>query len=282
MMMSKVSPALAAGCTIIVKTSEKTPVSALEACKLFQEAGFPKGVLNVLSGYGSSTGSALALHMDVDMIAFTGSTSVGHNIMSYCAQSNLKRFSLELGGKSPIIVFNDANLDQAVKVTNDGVFLHQGQICTPGSRIFVQSEIHDRFLEEILEMTKSKIIGSPLERSTEQGPLVDSIQFQKVLDYINYGISQGATLLCGGKRFGDIGFFVEPTIFINVTDDMKIAQEEIFGPVLSIMKFDSIEEVIQRANSTAYGLAAIICTRDPGVTLRVASEIKGGTMWVNW
>jgi len=270
----KICPALAAGCTIIIKTSEKTPLSALALCKLIQEAGFPKGVVNVLSGFGPTAGAPLAMHKDVNKIAFTGSTQVGHMIMKMAAESNLKRVTLELGGKSPLIVFDDCDLDQAVAAANLGLFMNHGQCCAAGSRVFVQSGIYDKFVAKSVEMAKSKKVGDPFMEGIDQGPLVDDIQFKKVLGYIDSGKKEGAKVLCGGNRHGNKGYFVEPTIFGDVKDSMEIAREEIFGPVMSILKFDNVEEVIERANNSMYGLAAGICSRDVGKCVRVASELQ--------
>jgi len=281
MLAWKISPALACGCTVIIKTSEKTPLSALALCHLINEAGFPKGVINVLSGFGPTAGSPLARHMDVDKIAFTGSTAVGHQIMKMAAETNLKRVTLELGGKSPIIVFDDANLDEAVEACNTGIFLNHGQCCCASSRAFVQAGIYDKFIEKLVVKAKARKLGNPLHDGTEQGPLVDEVQFKKVLGFIESGKKAGARLMCGGGRFADKGFFVQPTIFADVKDDMEIARDEIFGPVLSVMKFNDIEEVIERANATIYGLAAGVCSRDVGKIHRVAASIKAGTVWVN-
>jgi aldehyde dehydrogenase (NAD+) len=277
----KISPALAAGCTVIIKTSEKTPLSALAVAKLIVEAGFPKGVVNVLSGYGPTAGAALARHMDVDKIAFTGSTAVGHQVMKMAAESNLKRVTLELGGKSPIIVLDDADIDEAVAAANTGIFLNHGQCCCASSRAYVQSGVYDKFMTKMVELAKARKLGDPLTTGTEQGPLVDEIQFKKVLGFIEIGKAEGAKVMCGGKRFGDKGYFVEPTIFGDVKDDMRIAREEIFGPVISVMKFDDVEEAIERANNTMYGLAAGICSRDVGKIVRIASELRAGTVWAN-
>lgn len=277
----KIAPALAAGCTLVVKTSEKTPLSALHVCTLVQEAGFPPGVLNVLNGFGPDAGAPLAQHMDVDKVAFTGSTAVGHTIMKYAAESNLKRVTLELGGKSPMIILNDADLDQAIAAAHNGLFMNHGQCCSAGSRLFVQSGIYDQFVQRTVEKAKARKVGDPFKKDVQQGPLVDTIQFDKVLEYINSGKKQGATLATGGNRVGTKGFFVEPTVFTDVKDDMTIAKEEIFGPVLCIMKFETIEEVVERANNTIYGLAAGICSRDIGKVLRLSSELRVGTVWVN-
>jgi aldehyde dehydrogenase (NAD+) len=281
MLAWKLGPALATGCTIIVKTSEKTPLSALKIAHLIVEAGFPNGVVNILSGYGPSAGKALAMHPEVDKIAFTGSTAVGHLIEEYAAKSNLKRVTLELGGKSPMIVFNDANLDQALAASHAGLFLNHGQCCCAGSRLYVQSGIYDAFVKRAVEMAEKRVVGDPLKHDTEQGPLVDKLQFDKVLGFIEKGKAEGAKCLTGGARWGDKGYFVKPTIFVDAKDSDTIAKEEIFGPVLTIFKFNTEEEVIERANASIFGLAAGICSRDVGRCLRVASLLRAGTVWCN-
>ena len=281
MMAWKLGPALATGCTIVMKTSEKTPLSALAACKLIVEAGFPPGVVNVLSGYGPTAGQAIARHMDVDKVAFTGSTAVGRKIMTYSGESNLKKVSLELGGKSPLIVMPDADLDQAVMAAHVGLFLNMGQCCCASSRLFVHEDIHDAFVAKAVEVARGWKTGLPTEEDTLNGALVDRIQFEKVTGYIAAGKESGATVAIGGERHGDSGLFIEPTIFTGVTDDMKIAKEEIFGPVMSILKFKTMEEAIERANKTHYGLAAGICSRDIGTALSIAHRLRAGTIWVN-
>lgn len=285
MLAWKWGPALATGCCIVMKTSEKTPLSALAICKLVESSGFPAGVINVLSGFGPEAGAPLAKHMDVDKIAFTGSTAVGHLIQQYSGQSNLKRVSLELGGKSPNIIFDDADLEQAIAASQVGLFLNQGQACCAGSRIFVQDTIYDKFVERATEEAQKAVLGDPTAADTTQGPQVDKIQFDSIMRYIESGKESAAAgkarLMCGGARHGEKGYFIQPTVFADVQDDTKIAKEEIFGPVMSIMKFSTIEEVIKRANDTKYGLAAGICTRDIGKALRVASSINAGTVWIN-
>lgn len=280
------APALAAGCTVVVKTSEKTPLSALHMGKLFKEAGFPPGVVNVISGYGPTAGKALALHPDIEKISFTGSTATGHKIMEYSAQSNLKKVTLELGGKSPMIVFDDADLDTAISAAHVGLFLNQGQCCCAGSRLFVQEGIYDKFVAAAVEKAKSISIGPYTEDTSEevpieQGPQVDALQFNKVLGYIEKGKEEGATVACGGGRHGDKGYFVQPTVFTDVEDDMVIAKEEIFGPVMSILKFKTDEEVIERANRTSYGLGAGICSSNGARAVSAAHQIRAGTVWIN-
>jgi aldehyde dehydrogenase (NAD+) len=277
----KLAPALAAGNTIVMKTAEQTPLSALRVGELIIEAGFPPGVVNILSGYGPTAGAAIARHMDIDKVAFTGSTEVGHLIMEAAAKSNLKRVTLELGGKSPNIIFADADLDLAIEGAHFGLFFNQGQCCTAGSRLFVEEKCYDEFVAKTVERAKRRSVGDPFDSNTEQGPQVDREQFDKVMGYIESGMREGAQMLCGGSRVGDRGYFIEPTVFANVRDDMKIAQEEIFGPVMSIIKFKDIDEVVQRANNTMYGLAAAVWTRDISKAHAIANSVRAGTVWIN-
>lgn len=277
----KLAPALAAGNTIVMKTAEQTPLSALRVGELILEAGFPEGVVNLLAGYGPTAGQAIARHMDVDKIAFTGSTEVGHLIMQAAAETNLKRVTLELGGKSPNIVFADADMDAAVEGSHFALFFNQGQCCCAGSRVFVEEKIYDQFVERSTERAKRRKVGNPLDKATEQGPQVDDTQFEKVLGYVESGKREGAKLMCGGERVGDRGYFVAPTVFADVQDNMKIAQEEIFGPVMSILKFKDTDELVDRANRTMYGLAAAVWTRDIGKAHQIANSVRAGTVWVN-
>jgi len=277
----KLAPALATGNTVVLKPAEQTPLTALRIGELIMEAGFPEGVVNILPGFGETAGAAIANHMDVDKVAFTGSTEVGHLIMQAAGKSNLKRVSLELGGKSPNIVFADAQMDQAVEGSHMGLFFNQGQVCCAGSRVFVEEKVYDQFVEQSTARAKKRTVGDPFDAGTEQGPQVDRTQLDKVLGYIEAGQREGAKLNCGGGRVGDKGYFVEPTVFSDVQDDMKIAREEIFGPVMSIIKFKSIDEVIDRANRTVYGLAAGVWTRDIGKALAIANNVRSGTVWVN-
>jgi len=237
--------------------------------------------VNILPGYGPTAGAAIANHMDIDKVAFTGSTEVGHSIMEAAGRTNLKRVSLELGGKSPNIVFADAAIDDAVEGCHFGLFFNQGQVCCAGSRLFVQEKIYDEFVEKSVARAKQRTVGNPFDAATEQGPQIDSIQFEKVMSYIDSGKDEGAELLTGGKRSGDSGYFIEPTVFANVKDDMKIAREEIFGPVMSMMKFHDADEVVARANNTTYGLAAAVWTRDIENALSIANNARAGTVWVN-
>jgi len=275
----KWAPALAAGCTIVMKPAEQTPLSCLRMGELAMEAGFPPGVINIVPGYGE-TGAAIVNHPDVDKIAFTGSTEVGQIIMREAAQS-LKRVTLELGGKSPNVVFADADMDAAITGAEFGLFFNQGQCCCAGSRLFVEEKIHQEFVERLVDRAKGRELGDPFSPSTAQGPQVDKDQFEKIMGYIERGKQSGAECLTGGSRWGDQGFFVEPTVFDNVTDDMDIATDEIFGPVMSVLPFKEFDEVVERSNKTFYGLAAAVWTRDIAKAHRLAAQVKAGTVWIN-
>lgn len=277
----KLAPALATGNTLELKTAEQTPLSVLGVGELIVEAGFPSGVVNILPGYGPTAGAAIARHPDINKVAFTGSTEVGHLVMEAAAQSNLKRVSLELGGKSPNIVFADADMDAAIEGAHQAVFFNQGQCCNAGTRLFVEEKCYDEFVAKSVERSKNRKVGNPLDPDTEQGPQVDIEQFNKVMSYIESGMREGAQMLCGGSRIGDRGYFIEPTVFADVQDQMKIAREEIFGPVMSIIKFKDIDEVIRRANDTMYGLAAGVWTRDISKAHAIANNLRAGTVWVN-
>jgi len=276
----KLAPAFAAGCTVVLKTAEQTPLSALRVGELALEAGFPPGALNILSGYGPTAGHALASHPDIDKVAFTGSTEVGHIIMETAAKS-MKRVTLELGGKSPAIVFADADLQKAVETAHLGLFLNQGQCCCAGSRLFVEESVYDKVVDMSVAIAKERKVGNSFDPSTRQGPQVSQEQMDKVLSFIESGKKEGAKLKTGGKRFGDRGYFIEPTVFADVTDDMTIAREEIFGPVMSIIKFKDIKEVVRRANTTPYGLAAAVFTKDISKAHRIANGVRAGSVWVN-
>jgi aldehyde dehydrogenase (NAD+) len=277
----KLAPALATGNTIVMKPAEQTPLSALRLGELILEAGFPEGVVNLLPGFGSTAGAAIARHMDVDKVAFTGSTEVGRLIMEAAAKSNLKRISLELGGKSPNIIFADSDIDDAVEGAHLGLFVNQGQSCCAGSRVFVEQSIYDEFVEKSIARARKRRVGDPLDPLTDQGPQVSESQFDRIMGYIESGKREGATLACGGERVGDRGYFIQPTVFSDVQDEMKIAREEIFGPVMSIIAFKDMDEVINRANRTTYGLAAGVWTCDIKKAHAVANSVRAGTVWVN-
>jgi len=277
----KIGPAIATGNTVVLKTAEQTPLSGLYAAKLTKEAGFPPGVINVISGFGKIAGAAIASHMDIDKVAFTGSTVVGRQIMKAAAGSNLKKVTLELGGKSPNIVFDDADIDNAISWVNFGIYYNHGQCCCAGSRIYVQEGIYDKFIQRFKERAEQNIVGDPFHPETFQGPQVSKLQYDRIMGYIEDGRKAGATLETGGKRKGDKGYFIEPTIFSNVTEDMKIMQEEIFGPVCSIAKFKTMEDAIRLGNNTNYGLAGAIHTTNLNTAIHVSNALKAGTIWVN-
>ena len=277
----KLAPALATGNTVVMKPAEQTPLTALRIAELIVEAGYPEGVVNLLPGYGPTAGAAIARHMDVDKVAFTGSTEVGHLIMEAAAKSNLKRVTLELGGKSPNIIFADTDIDQAVEGAHFGLFFNHGQCCCAGSRVFVEEKIYDEFVEKSGARARKRTVGDPFDPTTEQGPQVDDAQFDKVMGYIQSGKSEGAKLVCGGERVGKAGYFIQPTVFADVQDDMKIAREEIFGPVMSVIPFKTMDEVVQRANRTDYGLAAAVWTKDITKALAISNNVRAGTVWVN-
>ncbi|PCI32843.1 MAG: aldehyde dehydrogenase PuuC [Alphaproteobacteria bacterium] len=279
----KIGPALAAGNSIVLKPAEQSPLSILRLAELASEAGIPDGVLNVLPGFGETAGQALGLHMDVDMIAFTGSTQVGKLFMQYSGQSNLKRVSLECGGKSPHIITQDCpDLDKAAAAAASAIFFNQGEVCTAGSRLLVDRAIKDEFMEKLSRASASHVVGDPLHPDTTMGALVEEGHMKRVLGYIDTAKAEGATLTLGGTRTeGRAGYFVDPTIFDDVTPDMTIAREEIFGPVLSVLTFDGEEEAIRIANDTIYGLAAAVWCRDISQAHRMARALRAGTVWVN-
>ncbi|MEM9271705.1 MAG: aldehyde dehydrogenase family protein [Cyanobacteria bacterium P01_F01_bin.143] len=277
----KLAPALATGNTVVLKPSAHTPLTALRVGELIVEAGFPPGVVNILPGHGSTVGMAIAQHQNIDKVAFTGSTEVGNLIMEAAAKSNLKRVTLELGGKSPNIVFADADLTAAIEGASFGLFFNQGQCCTAGSRLFVEEKCYDEFVAKSVELARQRIVGDPFDLNTEQGPQISQTQLHKVMNYIELGMREGAQLLYGGQQIGDRGFFMQPTVFANVQDHMTIAREEIFGPVMSIIKFQDLDEVIERANATKYGLAGAVWTKDLNKALAIANNVRAGTIWVN-
>jgi aldehyde dehydrogenase (NAD+) len=276
----KWGPALACGNTVVMKLAEETPLTGLRLAELAREAGFPDGVINVLNGFGETAGAAIVAHPDVDMVAFTGHVETA-KIIQKAAADTLKRATFELGGKSPNVVFADADMDQAVTGAFHAVYYHAGQSCDAGSRLFIDKRIHREFVERLVQRAKQRKLGDPLDGTTEQGPQISQEQMDKILSYVDLGRKQGANLLTGGRRVGTKGFFVEPTIFDDVKDDMIIAREEIFGPVVSVLPFQEVEEVIHRANDTSFGLAAAVWTRDIDKAHLFAKQVKAGTIWVN-
>ena len=276
----KIAAALAAGNTIVVKPSEFTPLSTLKLAELVAESGLPEGVFNVVTGFGKTAGAALVNHPEVDGIAFTGSTSVGQEIMR-SASLTMKRLSLELGGKSPNIVFADTDIDTTVKMAAAAIFYNKGEVCTAGSRLMIEEKIHDEFVEKLAARAAKMIPGDPLNPETKLGPLTSETQLKKVMQYVESGKSEGAKLLAGGNRIGQEGYFFQPTVFGQVEQKMKIATDEIFGPVLSTMRFKDFDDAVLKANQTFYGLAAGIWTRDIKKAHTLARKIKAGTVWIN-
>ncbi|KAJ5945446.1 hypothetical protein N7516_005614 [Penicillium verrucosum] len=271
----KIGPAIAAGNTVIIKTAEQTPLSA------YCRGWLPPGVINVISGFGRVAGAAISNHMDIDKVAFTGSTLVGRMILQAAAKSNLKKVTLELGGKSPNIVFEDADIDNAISWANFGIFFNHGQCCCAGSRLLVQESIHDKFVARFKERAAQNKLGNPFEGDTFQGPQVSQLQFDRIMEYINHGKNEGATIALGGERHGTEGYFIQPTVFTDVTPEMKIAQEEIFGPVIAVTKFKDEADAIRIGNSTNYGLAAAVHTKNINTAIRVSNALKAGTVWIN-
>jgi phenylacetaldehyde dehydrogenase len=276
----KLGPALATGCTVVLKPAEQTPLSALRLGDLVMEAGFPEGVVNIVPGYGETAGAALAAHPKVDKIAFTGSTEVGKLIV-HAATGNLKKVSLELGGKSPNVVYKDADLDAAIPGAASAIFFNHGQCCCAGSRLYVEKPVFDRVVEGVADHARKINVGSGLDPQTEMGPLVSQDQLSRVCGYLEAGFTEGAKALVGGHRKGDKGYFVEPTVLVNTREDMKVVQEEIFGPVVTAMPFDDPEEILPRANDSEYGLAAAVWTRDISKAHRTAEHLRAGTVWIN-
>ncbi len=277
----KWGPALACGNTIVLKPAEQTPLTALAMGELAMEAGFPPGVINIVNGFGETAGDALVRHPGVDKIAFTGEYKTAQ-IINRNAADTLKRTTFELGGKSPSVVFADADLDQAVRGAMTGIFFNQGEVCCAGSRLFVEESIHDEFVDKFKTAAEKRRLGDPFDPKTHQGAQVSQEQFDKVLKYVDIGKNEdGATCVTGGERFGDKGWFVKPTIFTGVRNDMRIAQEEIFGPVVSVLKFSEMGDVIKQANMTMYGLAAAVWTQDITKAFAIADGVRAGTVWVN-
>ena len=276
----KWGPALAAGCTIVMKPAEQTPLTCLRMARLAQKAGIPDGVINVVPGYGPTAGAAIVKHPGIDKVAFTGEHITAQTIMKDASQT-LKRLTFELGGKSPNVIFADADMDAAIEGTHFGLYFNQGQCCCAGSRVFVEESVHDEFIERIVDKNKSRKVGPGLDPDTEQGPQVDQAQFDKIMGFIEKGEAEGAKRVSGGSRVGEKGYFIEPTLFENVTDDMAIARNEIFGPVMSVLKFQGTDDIIRRANDTFYGLAAAVWTRDVQKAHHYAAKVKAGTVWVN-
>ncbi|XP_063435466.1 retinal dehydrogenase 2-like [Mytilus trossulus] len=281
MFVWKIAPALAAGNVIVVKPAEQTPLTALYCCALLKEAGFPPGVINIVPGYGPTAGAAITNHLDVNKVAFTGSTEVGQIIMQAAGASNVKRTTLELGGKSPNVIFADCDLDTAVAAAQEAVMTNAGQCCVAGSRTFVQEGIYDEFVKKTIEKAATRKVGDPYETTTQQGPQVDEEQFNKILGLIESGKKEGAKLNCGGSKAADKGYFIQPTVFSDVTDNMKIAKEEIFGPVQQIFKFKDMDEVLERANNTCYGLGAAVFTNDINKAMMFSQGVQAGSVWIN-
>ena len=276
----KLGPALATGCTVVLKPAEQTPLSALRLGEIALEAGLPPGVLNIVTGFGETAGASLAAHPDVDKIAFTGSTEVGKLIVQ-AAADNLKKVTLELGGKSPNIVFDDADVKQATAGAANAIFFNHGQCCCAGSRLFVEDKIFDKVVEGVSESAKKIKVGPGMNADTTMGPLVSEEQFRRVRGYMEAGLNEGAKAVVGGKTVGNRGYFVEPTVLVNTKPTMKVVQEEIFGPVVTAMPFKSIDEIAAEANNTTYGLAAGIWTKDIAKAHSLANKLKAGPVWVN-
>ncbi|CAM6105054.1 unnamed protein product [Calypogeia fissa] len=281
MFVNQVAPALVLGNSVVLKTAEQSPLSALLAGKLALEAGIPPGVLNVISGYGPTAGAALSSHPDIDIVSFTGSTAAGRDVMVAAARSNLKRVGLELGGKSAFIICEDANVDEAVGLSQFAVFFNQGACCASGSRTLVHEKIYDEFMEKAKQKAMERVVGDPFQSGVEQGPQIDEEQFTRILGYIKKGEEQGASLVSGGARLGSKGYYIQPTVFGDVSENNVIFKEEIFGPVQSVTKFRTIEEAIQLTNSSIYGLAAGVMTKNMDTANTVSRALKAGTVWVN-
>lgn len=281
----KVAPALATGCSMVIKPSEMTPLTTLKLAEHCLEAGVPEGVVNVVTGFGPSAGDSLARHMDVDKIAFTGSVRTARSLLKASAESNLKRLSLELGGKSPNIIFPDADFERATHAAFWGIYANKGEVCSAGSRLLVHEKVYDQFVGGLVEKAKKMNVGNPLDPASEMGSQISKTQMERVLGYIESGKQEGARLLCGGERDTEgekaRGFYLKPAIFADVKPQMKIAQEEIFGPVLAALKFRDADEAAEVANGTIYGLVSSVWTHDIRVAHRIAQKIKAGSVWIN-
>jgi phenylacetaldehyde dehydrogenase len=276
----KLAPALAVGCTVVLKPAEQTPLTALRLGELALEAGFPDGVINIVPGFGETAGAALAAHADVDKVAFTGSTEVG-KLIANAATGNLKKVSLELGGKSPNVVFADADLDTAIPGAANAIFFNQGQCCTAGSRLLVHKSVFDKVIDGVSQAAKKYRLGPGIDPTTNLGPVVSKEQLDRVCGYLDSGVKEGAKTTVGGHKVPGRGYFVEPTVLVNVKPEMKVVREEIFGPVVTAIPFSDIEEVVSAANRTVYGLAAAVWTRDISKAHLVASKLRAGTVWIN-
>jgi phenylacetaldehyde dehydrogenase len=278
----KLAPALAAGCSVVLKSAEQTPLSAFKLAELFEEAGFPAGSVNILSGFGETAGAALAAHPAVDKIAFTGSTEVGKLIVK-AATGNLKKVTLELGGKSPVIVLPDADLDAAGAGAAAGIFYNQGQVCTAGSRLYVHKSAFDKVVGAVADRANAIKVGPGLDESNDMGPLVSEEQLNRVMGFFDSGKQEGAKAVAGGERLGDKGYFVKPTVYTGTNRDMRLIREEIFGPVIAAEPFDDddLDRIAAIANDSDFGLAASVWSRDISKALKMASKIKAGTVWVN-
>ncbi|WVO15952.1 hypothetical protein L204_103617 [Cryptococcus depauperatus] len=279
----KVAPALAAGCTVVMKPSEMTPLTALAMCDLVKEAGIPAGVINTLNGLGTTVGEAISRHMDIDKVAFTGSVATGRRVAVAAAESNLKKVTLELGGKSPVLVFDSADVEEAADWAAIGIWFNSGQDCCAGSRLYIQKRIYDQFLDALRKRAASCAIGQPHDEKTSFGPLISETQRDKVLNYILSAKEEGARVVTGGQKWpqSNGGYYIEPTILADVTADMKVVKEEIFGPVIVVSSFETEEEALEIANDTSFGLAAAVFTNDTRQATRVSSALDAGTVWIN-